>query len=74
MKVRSYENKMKVRSYENFWASQGALVVKNAPANAPSIPGSGRSPEGGNDISFPYYCLENPKDRGAWQAIVYRVT
>ena len=35
------------------WASRGALVVKNLPANAGdmrdvgSIPGSGRSPEGG---------------------------
>ena len=46
----------------------------NAPANAHSIPGSGRSPEGGNDISFQYSCLENPKDRGAWQATVHRVT
>ena len=33
-------------------ASQGALVVKNLPANAGdvgSIPGSGRSPRGGHD-------------------------
>ena len=36
------------------WASQVALVVKNPPANAGdardlgSIPGSGRSPEGGD--------------------------
>jgi len=34
-----------------------------------SIPGSGRSPgeENGNPIH--YSCLENPMDRGAWQAI-----
>ena len=48
------------------------LVVKNQPAkagdirNEGSIPGLGRSPGGG----LQYSCLENPMDRGAWQAIV----
>ena len=37
-----------------------------------SIPGSGRSPEG-NGTPLQYSCLENPMDRGAWQAIVYGV-
>ena len=32
------------------------------------IPGSGRSPEEGNGNSLQYSCLENPMDRGAWQA------
>ena len=52
-------------------------VVKNPPANAgdaDSIPGSGRSPEGGNCYSLQYSCLENPMDRGAWRAIVHGVT
>ena len=52
-------------------ASQVALVVKNLPANAGdagSIPGSGRYPEGGHGNSLQYSCLENPVDRGAWQA------
>ena len=31
-----------------------------------SIPGSGRSPGGGNGKSFLYSCLKNPSDRGAW--------
>ena len=31
-----------------------------------SIPGSGRSPGEGNGNPLQYYCLENPKDRGAW--------
>ena len=39
-----------------------------------SIPGSGRSPEEGNGNPLQYSCLENPMDRGAWQATVYRVT
>ena len=30
-----------------------------------SVPGSGRSPGGGNDYSLQYSCLENPMDRGA---------
>ena len=38
-----------------------------------SIPGSGRSPEEGNGNPLQYSCLENPMDRGAWQATVYRV-
>ena len=39
-----------------------------------SIPGSGRFPgeEDGNPLQ--YSLLENPMDRGAWQAVVHRVT
>ena len=39
-----------------------------------SIPGSGRSPGGGNGNPLQYFCLENPMDRGAWRALVHRVT
>ena len=39
-----------------------------------SIPGSGRSPGGGHGNPRQYSCLENHMDRGAWQAIVHRVT
>ena len=38
------------------------------------IPGSGRSPGGGQGNPLQYACLENPMDRGALQTIVYRVT
>ena len=34
-----------------------------------SIPWTGRSLEEGNGNSFPYSCLENSLDRGAWWAI-----
>ena len=34
-----------------------------------SIPGSGRSPGEGNGNPLQYSCLENPMDRGAWQAM-----
>ena len=51
-------------------------MVKNPPANAGDVrdtgpvPGSGRSPGGGNGNPLQYSCLENPMDRGAWQDIV----
>ena len=38
-----------------------------------SIPGSGRSPGEGNGNPLQYSCLENPMDRGAWQATVHGV-
>ena len=38
-----------------------------------SIPGSGRSPGEGNGNPLQYSCLENPMNRGAWQAIVHGV-
>ena len=52
------------------------LVVKNLPTNAGNtrdalIPGSGRSPGGGNDNPFQYSCLGNPMDGGAWRATVH---
>jgi len=34
-----------------------------------SIPRSGRSPGEGNGYPFQYSCLEDPMDRGIWQAI-----
>ena len=54
----------------------GCSVVKNPPANAgkmDSIPGSRRSPGEANDNLYPYSCLENPMDTGAWLAIVHGV-
>ena len=47
------------------------VVVKNLPANAGdmgSVPGSERSPRGGNGNPPQYSCLQNPMDR-AWWAI-----
>ena len=54
----------------------GGSAVKNPPANAGdtgSTPGLGRSPGGGNGSPLQYYCLENPMDGGAWQAVVHGV-
>ena len=66
-------------THTHIWASQVALVMKNPPANAGDvrdavlIPGSERSPGEGNGNPLQYSCLENPMDRGAWQATVHRV-
>ena len=63
----------------NYRAPQVVLVVKNPPANAGDtrdeslIPKSGRSFGEGNGNPVQYSCLENPMDRGAWQAIVHVV-
>ena len=38
-----------------------------------SIPGLGRSPGGGHGNPLQYSYLENPMDRGAWQATVHRI-
>ena len=35
--------------------------------------GSGRSPGEGYGNPLPYSCLEDPMDRGAWQATVHGV-
>ena len=37
------------------------------------IPGSGRSPEGGNGNSLQYSCWDNSMDRGVWQATIHRI-
>ena len=55
----------------------GGALVKNPPVNAgdtDSTPGSGRSPGGWHSNLLQYSCLENPMDRGAWQATVHGVT
>ena len=54
-----------------------AEMVKASAYNAEdlgSVPGLGRSPGEGNGNSLQYSCLENPMDRGAWQATVHGVT
>ena len=58
-------------------ASQVVLVVKNPHASAGdvkdagSIPGPESSPGEGHGIPLQFSCLENPMDRGTWQATVY---
>ena len=45
-----------------------------APGDEGLILGFGRSPGGEHGNPLQYSCLENPMDRGAWQAIAHRVT
>ena len=62
------------------WVSQVALVIKNLLANAEDVRDAGSIP---GLERFPWRrawqptpvgsCLENPMDRGAWQATVHRV-
>ena len=57
----------------------GSTVVKKLPANSGDskdtglIPGLGRDPGEGNGNPLQYSCLENPMDRGAWQAAEHGV-
>ena len=66
-------------SYPNIRASQVVQVLKNTPTNAGDIrnvgliPGSGRSPGGGNGNPLQYSCLENPHGQRARWATVHRV-
>ena len=63
------------------WASQEALVVKNSPTNVGDRRHAGwldpwvRNPLliVGNGNPLQYSCLENPIDRGTWQAAVHMV-
>ena len=57
-------------SYRGF---PGGAVVKNPPDKAGDtglIPGSVRSPGGGNGKPLQYSCLKNPMDKGAWWTTV----
>ena len=61
---------MKERSFP------GGSVGRESTCNAgdpSSTPGWGRSPGEGNGNPLQYSCLKNPKDRGAWWAMVHRV-
>ena len=60
-----------------FWGFPGGSVVKDLSAcqagDVGLIPGLGRSPGERNSNPFQDSCLENPMDRGAWQAIAHGV-
>ena len=62
--------------YEIIKGFSSGSVGKESACNAEDpglIPGSERSPGEGSCNPFQYPCLENPTDRGAWQATVHRV-
>ena len=58
------------------WACRGLSDKEFAIPNARDlglIPGSGRSPGGGDGNRLQCSCLENLMDRGAWGDVVHRV-
>ena len=60
----------------SIWGFPGGLDDKESVCNAgdPSlIPGSARSPGGGNGNPLQSSCLENPTHRGVWWATVHGV-
>ena len=71
MRVREQEEERRTS------ALQVELVVKNSLANTGDvkdgglIPELGRSPGDLHGSLLQYSCLENPMDRGAWQATVH---
>ena len=59
------------------WSFPDGSKGKESACNAGDrglIPGSERSPGGGNGNPLQYSCLENPMDRGGWRVLVQRVT
>ena len=74
-----------LRTYQTTWTSQPCLAIGGASDKEPAcqyrsdvrdtgwIPGSARSPGGRRGNPLQYSCLENPMDKGAWQAAVHRV-
>ena len=64
------------RAGRAFCSFLSGWVVKNPPANAGdlgSLPGSRRSPGGGNGTPLQCPCLEHPTDREAWRTTVLEV-
>ena len=62
--------------YSKVWAFPDGSAGKESACKAGDvglIHGSGRSPGEGNSNPLQYSCLENPVDKGACQATVYRV-
>ena len=55
----------------NDGSSQGELMVKNLPARHGFDPWVGKIPWHGNSLW--YSCLENPMDKGPWQATVHGI-
>ena len=66
------ENETFTRKNEGLTGSPGASALKNPPVSAGatggagSVPGSGRSPEGGDGNLIQYSCLENSINEGTW--------
>ena len=60
-----------LRSFEDFPGGSDAKASVYNAGDLGSSPGLGRSPGEGTGNPLQYYCLENPMDRGAWQASLW---
>ena len=63
----------------NYWLprwlnGKESTCSAEAVGNLGLIPGSGRSPGGGNGNLVQYSCWDNPMDRGTWQSTLHGVT
>ena len=67
-----------VTGFAMLWGFPGGSDGKESACSAGDpglIPGLGRSPGEGNSDPLQYSCLENPRDRGAWEQVtVHGVT
>ena len=77
-KLDIYMQKSEIRTLPNATLGfPGGSLSKESACNAGDlspIPGLGRSPGEGHGNPLQYSCLENPMNRGAWQAAVHGVT
>ena len=80
MEVICHINANKVFFPQCKWEGRFSLLFKKYLLNWPLyaedvdlVPGSGRSPGGGQGNPLQYSCLGNPMDRGAWRVTVHGV-
>ena len=67
------ETKQRGKTLSDFPGGSDSKTSAYNAGDLGSIPVSGRSPGEGNSNPLQYSCLENPMDRGAWQATVHGV-
>ena len=74
IEVQLIYNIVNIYTLPQWLSNKESACNAGAAEDAGSIPGSGRSPGGGQGNPLQYSCLQNPKDRGAWQATVHGIT
>ena len=70
-KLQSFSGLSLFRSFPGGTSGKEPTCQCRRPRRYSLIPGSGRSPGGGHGNPLQCSCLENPTDRGAWQAPVH---
>ena len=62
------------RGLPRWWQWSGTCLPVQETEEISARSQSGRSPGGGHGNPLQYSCLKNPRDRGAWQATIHKVT